>query len=154
MFADRPYNQNLLANAPLLTQSVHADPAVSQVLQVGDIHSGSMPCTSAGILPPLATSDPGWNRKVHYQFQQFAAPLVYAPGGNEWTDCHKSKEKSSGAPLQELASVRSLFFAKPGRSPGGVGKPLTSQAQLPDPAHPADAQFVENVLWEDSHVVS
>ncbi len=153
VFGDWPYNQNLLDNGPLLTKSVNADPAVSLVLHVGDIHSGSMPCTSAGILPPLATSDPGWNQKVFYQFQQFTAPLVYTPGDNEWTDCHKSKEKSAGAPLKELASVRSLFFAKVGRSLGGIDRPLTSQAQPIDSAHPADGQFVENVLWEDSRVV-
>jgi hypothetical protein len=153
VFGDWPYNQNLLDNGPLLTKSVNADPAVSLVLHVGDIHSGSMPCTSAGILPPLATSDPGWNQKVFFQFQQFSVPLVYTPGDNEWTDCHKSKEKSAGAPLKELASLRSLFFAKPGRSLGGIDKPLVSQARQFDSAHPTDAQFVENVLWEDSRVV-
>ena len=153
VFRDWPYNQNLLDNGPLLTKSVNADPAVSLVLHVGDIHSGSMPCTSAAILPPIPTSDPGWNQKVFHQFQQFAAPLVYTPGDNEWSDCHKSKEKSAGAPLKELASLRSLFFAKPGRSLGGIEKPLISQAQQIDSAHPVDAQFVENVLWEDARVV-
>src|SRR5258706_14839567 len=116
VFGDWPYSQFLLDNASRLIDSVNADRKVSLVLHVGDIHSGSMPCTSAGILPPIATSDPGWNQRIYHQFQQFDAPLVYTPGDNEWTDCHKSKEKSAGDPLQELASVRSLFFAKPGRA--------------------------------------
>lgn len=153
VFGDWPYNQNLLTNAPLLTKSVNADRSVSLVLHVGDIHSGSMPCTSAGILPPIPTSNPGWNQSVYFQFQQFNAPVVYTPGDNEWTDCHKSKEKSAGDPLKELASVRSLFFAKPGHSLGGTDKRLLSQSQVVDTAHPTDAQFVENVMWEDSRVV-
>jgi len=153
VFGDWPYNQNLLDNAPALIKSVNADRAVRLVLHVGDIHSGSMPCTSAGILPPIATADPGWNQRVYHQFQQFNAPLVYTPGDNEWTDCHKSKEKSAGDPLKELASVRSLFFAKPGRSLGRNERAVQSQALSFDTAPPEDAQFVENVMWEDSRVL-
>ena len=73
-----------------------------------------MPCTSAGILPTIAKANPGWNQAVYYKFQQFDSPVVYTPGDNEWADCHKSKQLSAGDPLKELASVRSLFFAKPG----------------------------------------
>ena len=58
VFGDWPYNANLLNNAPLLLNSVNSDRDVSLVLHVGDIHSGSMPCTSAGVLPPLPTADP------------------------------------------------------------------------------------------------
>ena len=153
IFGDWPYNQLLLDNAHLLINSINSDPKVSLVMHVGDIHSGSMPCTSAAILPPIPTANPGWNQGVYYQFQQFKAPVVYTPGDNEWADCHKSKEKSSGAPLKELTSVRSLFFAKPGHTLGIDEKKVWTQAKNFDPAHPADAQFVENVMWEDSDVV-
>ena len=153
VFGDWPYNQNLLDNAPLLIDSVNADRDVSLVIHVGDIHSGSMACTSAAILPPITTSNPGWNQGVYYQFQQFKDPLVYTPGDNEWTDCHKSKEKSSGNPLSELASVRSLFFARPGHTLGMNEKIVSTQARKFDPAYPADAKFVENVMWNSSGVV-
>ena len=153
VFGDWPYNQNLLDNAALLINSVNADQDVSLVIHVGDIHSGSMPCTSAGILPPIATSNPGWNQSIYFQFQQFKDPLVYTPGDNEWTDCHKAKELSAGDPLKELASVRSLFFARPGYTLGLHEKHVHSQAKEFDPAFPDDAQFVENVRWEDSRVV-
>jgi hypothetical protein len=153
VFGDWPYAQLLLDNAPLLVNSVNADPAVSLVLHVGDIHSGSMPCTSAGILPAISTSNPGWNQQIYYQFQQFDKPLVYTPGDNEWTDCHKSKEKSSGAPLNELAAVRSLFFARPGHTLGLTDKAVLSQAKYFDPAYPADATYVENVMWMDGKVM-
>lgn len=153
VFGDWPYNQNLLSNAPLLINSVNADRRVSLVLHVGDIHAGSMPCTSAGILPPLAKSNPGWNQAVFHQFQQFNAPVVYTPGDNEWTDCHKSKEGSAGDPLKELAAVRNLFFAKTGRTLGRNERGVLSQARHYDSAYPADAQFVENLMWDEGRVV-
>jgi len=153
IFGDWPYSQNLLNNAHLLINSVDADRDVSLVMHVGDIHSGSMPCTSAGILPPIPTSDPGWNQGIYFQFQQFEDPLVYIPGDNEWSDCHKSKQFSSGAPLKELASVRQLFFAKPGLTLGKHVRRVHSQADDFDPAFPTDSQFVENVMWDDSHVM-
>ena len=153
VFGDWPYNQNLLDNAALLTGSINKSKDVSLVLHVGDIHSGSMACTSAGILPPIPTSNPGWNQKVYYQLQQFNAPVVYTPGDNEWSDCHKSKEQKSGDPLKELAAVRSLFFAKAGLTLGRHERKVATQAKHFDPAYPADAQFVENVMWQDSDVV-
>jgi hypothetical protein len=153
VFGDWPYSQILLNNAHLLINSVNADHDVDLVMHVGDIHSGSMPCTSAGILPTLSTANPGWNQAVYYQFQQFDDPVVYLPGDNEWADCHKSKQLSSGAPLKELASVRSLFFAKPGITLGRHEKRVWSQADYFDPAYPADSQFVENVMWESGDVV-
>ena len=86
-------------------------------------------------------------------FEQFKDPLVYTPGDNEWTDCHKTNEGTSGDPLKELAAVRSLFFANPGYTLGGRKKAVLTQAQEFDPAYPTDAQFVENVMWEESQVV-
>ncbi|QID19146.1 hypothetical protein G3580_16880 [Nitrogeniibacter mangrovi] len=153
VFGDWPYNQNLLDNASRLIDSVNADREVDAVIHVGDIHAGGQPCTSAGILPTIATADPGWSLAVYNRFQQFNAPVVYTPGDNEWTDCHKSKAGSSGAPLNELASLRELFFAKAGRSLGRHDMAVYSQAQAFDPAYPADAQFVENVMWRDGKVV-
>ena len=150
---DWPYSQLLLDNASRLLNSVNADRSVSLAVHLGDIHFGSGPCTSADILPPIPLSNPGWNQKVYFQFQQFNAPLVYTPGDNEWTDCHKTKQKASGAPLKELASVRNLFFAKPGQTLGRNEKRVRSQAKYFDPAFPADAQFVENVMWQASRVV-
>jgi hypothetical protein len=59
---------------------------------------------------------------------------------------------SSGYPMNELASVRSLFFAKPGHSLGMKEMIVSTQAKKFDPAYPDDAQFVENVMWEDSRI--
>src|SRR5207245_11447671 len=62
-------------------------------------------------------------------------------------------EGRSGYPLYELAAVRSLFFAEPGYTLGGRKKQVLSQAQAYDASYPADAQFVENVMWEESQVL-
>ena len=153
VFGDWPYNQNLLTNAPLLVNSVNSDRDVSLVIHVGDIHSGSQPCTSAGVLPPIPTSDPNWSRQVYFQFQQFKEPVVYTPGDNEWTDCHKTGEFKSGDPLKELAAVRELFFARPGKTLGVEEKEVFSQSQYFDEQFPKDAQFVENVIWQDGKMV-
>ena len=153
VFGDWPYSLDLVAAAPLLIDSINSDPRVSLVLHVGDIHSGSMPCTGAGLLPLPAGSNPAWNLAIFTLFGQFKDPLVYTPGDNEWTDCHKKKEFSSGAPLNELASVSNLFFPYPGYALGGRKKRVLSQAEVHQEAHPADAKFVENVMWKESHVV-
>jgi len=153
VIGDWPYNNLLLDNAGLLTASVNADRHVRFLIHVGDIHSGSQPCTSAAILPPIATSNPGWNQAVFQRFQQFNVPVVYTPGDNEWTDCHKSKEKSAGDPLKELAAVRGLFFSRPGITLGRSEMPVITQAHGFDRAFPSDAQFVENVIWMSSRVL-
>src|SRR5262245_16666353 len=153
VFGDWPYSLPLVAAAPLLIHSINSDPAVSLVIHVGDIHSGSMPCTGAGLLPLPAGSNPAWNLAIFALFGQFQDPVVYTPGDNEWTDCHKTKQFSSGAPLKELAAVRSLFFPTPGQTLGVNKKRVLSQANVPNPSFPTDTQFVENVMWKDSRVV-
>jgi hypothetical protein len=153
VYGDWPYSQALRDAAPLLIDSINSDPKVRLVLHIGDIHSGSMPCTGAGLNPLPSGANPGWNLDIFGLFEQFKDPVVYTPGDNEWTDCHKTKEFSSGYPLNELAAVRSLFFSNPGYTLGGRKKQVLSQAEWFDPAHPADAQFVENVMWEESQVV-
>ena len=130
VFGDWPYSQNLLDNAHLLINSVDADRDVSLVIHVGDIHSGSMPCTSAGILPPIPTSKPGWNQEIFFEFQQFRDPLVYLPGDNEWSDCHKSKQFSQRraaqgtrqrAPAVLLATRQDAGPASATRADAGTG---------------------------------
>ena len=37
-------------------------------------------------------------------FQTIRHPFILTPGDNEWSDCHKVKQSSSGAPLNELST--------------------------------------------------
>jgi len=152
-YGDWPYSLSLLAQAPALLNSINSDPQVHMVIHVGDIHGGNMPCTGVGLDPRPATADPNWNQTIFNIFQQFQDPVIYTPGDNEWTDCHKTRAGSSGAPLNELASIRSLFFAHPGQTLGQQAIRLTTQAQKFDAAHPTDAQFVENLRWQKLNVV-
>jgi len=162
VFGDWPYSLRLLDAAPLLIDSINSDPHVRLVLHVGDIHAGSTSggtnlganfCTGAGLTSPPATSNPDWNLGIFDLFEQFKDPVVYTPGDNEWTDCHKANEGASGDPLKELAAVRSLFFPDPGYTLGGRKKRVLTQAESFDPHFPSDAQFVENVIWEESQVL-
>jgi hypothetical protein len=153
VMGDWPYGSALFNSSQLLLDSVNKDPKVSLVLHVGDIHSGSQPCTGAGLSPVPAGSLPNYNHQVFGFFEQFKDPVVYTPGDNEWTDCHKTKQFNSGAPLNELAAVRNQFFSNPGVSLGINKKRVLSQAEHFNRAYPTDAQFVENVMWDDSQVM-
>jgi hypothetical protein len=44
------------------------------------------------VTPPPATANPNWNIGIFNLFEQFKNPLVYTPGDNEWTDCHKTNK--------------------------------------------------------------
>lgn len=149
---------------PKFIAALNEDPDVSLVAHVGDIHSGKQYCTQA------------YDQSIAEQWSAFKRPLVYTPGDNEWSDCHKAKEgggsfnKSTGVidyvldatgkpvdyakgdPIANLDLIRAIFFAKPGETLG-VPMPVHTQAQEFNPAHPADKAFVENVWWEKSGVL-
>ena len=104
--------------------SINNDPKVDLVLHVGDIHSGSQFCTES------------YDRTIADLWLGFKNPVVYTPGDNEWTDCHKKKQGghlgvdyADGDPLANLDLVRSIFFANPGYALGGRHKQVLTQAQ-------------------------
>src|SRR5581483_6366143 len=55
---------------------------------------------------------------------------------------------AGGDPAANLALIRSIFFARPGQTLGGGHLHVQSQAQLYDRKYPADAQFIENVIFQ------
>jgi hypothetical protein len=164
VYGDAPYGTTPtdtaeFAATPAFIASVNADPDVSQVLQVGDIHSGKQFCTEA------------YDRSVFDLWKSFADPVVYTPGDNETTDCNKKAEGggaynattqqidyvldangtpvdyAKGDPVANLALIRSIFFARPGFTLGAHKRFVLSQAAAFDRRHPTDRKFVENVLW-------
>jgi hypothetical protein len=170
VFGDSPYGVKQGDTAqfdatPAFIDSINADPNVGLVLHIGDIHSGKQYCTQA------------YDQSIFDQWKRFADPLVYTPGDNEWTDCHKPAEGggtyngstgqidfvkdasgnlvdyAGGNPIANLALVRSVFFPQPGMTLGGDPQRVLSQAQVPDRRHPGDRQFVENVMWTQSKVL-
>ena len=74
-------------------------------------------------------------------YQTFRRAFVYAPGDNEWTDCHRFNNGSHN-PLDRLAFVRELFFPQIGRTTGGQIRPVASQAEGAE-----FSEFVENVMF-------
>jgi hypothetical protein len=169
VYGDSPYggsptDDSQTLATPAFIDSINADPNVSLVLHVGDIHSGKQFCTEA------------YDETIYHLWTRFEDPLVYTPGDNEWTDCHKTGEGggsynkttgqidyvrdasgnpvdyASGDPIANLGLIRSIFFANPGHALADR-KIVLSQSQAFDSAHPSDAKFVENVMWEQSKVV-
>ncbi len=77
------------------------------VIHVGDIRGGRTTCEDA-ILD---------QQRVY--MDQIAAPVIYTPGDNEWTDCHR-KSLGGFKPLERLAHLRQTFFDDPDRSLGAA----------------------------------
>ena len=146
VYGDSPYGTSNSDTAqffatPAFIQKINADPDVSLVLQVGDIHSGKQLCSKA------------YDQSIFDMWKAFRFPVVYTPGDNEWTDCQKSGEIGGERdPLVNLGYVRGIFFANPGHSIA-VDKAVFSQKTNFDPNYPTDASYVENVMWEQSDVV-
>ncbi len=65
---------------PAFIDSINGDPKVDLVIHVGDIHSGKQYCTES------------YDRSIFDLRRRFKDPVVYTPGDNEWTDCHKAAE--------------------------------------------------------------
>lgn len=138
VIGDMPYGQAKRDSLPLLISLINSDPAVSRVIHVGDIKAGSKSdCSDA------------YFADIKSQFDTFQDPLVYTPGDNEWTDCHKAI-KSNGlyTPTERLAKVRSVFFPVAGQTLGINAKRVTTQAN-----DPANAAYVENVRWTRGGVI-
>ncbi|RMI30898.1 hypothetical protein [Nocardia stercoris] len=165
VYGDAPYGTSPTDTSetdatPAFIDAVNADKSIHAVVHVGDIHSGSQYCTEA------------YDRQVAGLWSAFEKPLVYTPGDNEWADCHKKKEGggvynattgridyvtdssgnpvdyAQGNPIDNLALVRSIFFPAPGATLGKGNLKVLSQAQVDNSAHPADSQYVENVMWQ------
>jgi hypothetical protein len=127
---DLPYGSPHRAYGPyrsLIERINQEAPAFS--VHVGDFKSGSTLC-----------SDEEFANQLEH-FQRFKGAVVYTPGDNEWTDCHRS---NNGAfdPLERLAVLRQRFFTA-GSSLGA--KPMPVQNQSVDA--PAFSRYVENLRW-------
>ena len=103
-------------------------PGVRRVVHLGDIKNGSSRCDDAYFEARLA------------DFETFADPLVYTPGDNEWTDCHRANN-GGYLPTERLARLRELFFSVPGLT---LGRPAHDRFQ--------SLAFPENVMWKQAGV--
>jgi hypothetical protein len=98
-------------------------------VHIGDIKSGSTPCSDDYYL------------KIKAYFDQFETPLLYTPGDNEWTDCHRPAAGEYD-PEERLDKLRQLFFSN-AQSLGKNPMPLLTQNGFE-----GWEKFVENAYWE------
>ncbi|MDX6689664.1 MAG: hypothetical protein QOG15_1121 [Solirubrobacteraceae bacterium] len=130
VIGDIPYGDPLIAEFPADIQEINADPDVSRVLHLGDIKNGSSRCDTSYFQARLA------------DFQTFDGPLVYTPGDNEWTDCHRANN-GGYLPTERLATIRDLFFPKHGKTLGQHKATVDYQSD----------RFPENTMWEQAGIV-
>ncbi len=87
------------------------------IVHDGDIKAGSNACSD------------NIYTETRDLFNQFAAPLIYSPGDNEWTDCHRA----GGNSLERLDFVRKVFFPN-NMSMGQKKMALEQQERYPENA--------------------
>jgi Calcineurin-like phosphoesterase len=138
VLGDIPYTGVQLAALPALVSLINADPKVDLVVHVGDIKMGrDAPCTDE------------YFAVIRSMLDEVKDPLVYTPGDNEWTDCHVARFNNGlYTPTERLQALRELFYPVPGQTLGGRKKQVLTQAD-----DPANAVYVENVMWMESQVV-
>jgi hypothetical protein len=104
-------------------------------IHVGDIKNGGSECSDQAFL------------NIKKMFDDFHQPLIYTPGDNEWTDCHRSSN-GSHEPTERLEKIRQVFFRAPTSSKPGALK-LQNQAQL----FSDHALYIENQRWSKNGVL-
>jgi hypothetical protein len=131
---DLPYGSASQAPYRALIERINQlSPAFS--IHVGDFKSGSTAC-----------SDEEFSRQLAH-FQRFSGALVYTPGDNEWTDCHRANNGAHD-PLERLAALRQRFFTE-GRSLGLRPVAVENQSRQ----QPLHARYVENQRWHHQGVM-
>ncbi|MGM9427526.1 hypothetical protein [Hydrogenophaga sp. MI9] len=129
LWGDMPYEKNndAQATAAVIRSIDRADIAFS--IFDGDIKDGSSACT-----------DEVFTRAAN-TFNAMKKPVVYVPGDNEWTDCHR-KNNGGWNNLERLDTLRKLMFAD-SRSFGRRKLALEHQ----------DAPFAENTRFHQGGIV-
>ncbi len=111
-------------------------------IHIGDIKSGSTDC-----------SDQEFQNQLDF-FNTFNTAVIYTPGDNEWTDCHR-KKAGEYDPIERLGKLREMFFAE-AMSLGKEPFELERQSDLmPEQAlYVENSRFIKNgVMFLQIHVV-
>lgn len=129
LIGDVPYRPEQEAVLQEVVAHINSDPQVAFTIHDGDIKGGGQRCDNSVYL------------REARRFETFAKALIYTPGDNEWTDCHRSAAGRYD-PLERLAFLRRTFFPNPSRSLGGQPLQLESQG----------SGFPENARWHHGGV--
>ncbi|MBP6484256.1 MAG: hypothetical protein KA254_06475, partial [Rhodoferax sp.] len=133
LFGDTSYSQRERELLPELMAEMDSED-LAFVIHDGDIKSGGAVCSDETFLDILGV------------FKASRHPLIFVPGDNEWTDCHR-RNNGSYDPLERLDKLRALFFSDD-RTLGLRQFELLRQSR-----DPAFAAYRENVRWEAGGVV-
>src|SRR5215212_6465675 len=123
LIGDIPYTAEEERKTEVLFGEMNSE-NLAFVVHVGDIKSGSSPCTDELFF------------RERERFESSAHPLFYVPGDNEWTDC----ARTGYDPLERLGRLREIFF-RGDESLGEEKIPLTRQGTRQGSDYP------ENVRW-------
>src|SRR5262245_53822757 len=77
LIGDMPYGPEGELKFPNVVADINRDRTLSFVVHDGDIKNGSSLCSDDMFYDRLQ------------RFNAIAHPLIYIPGDNEWTDCHR-----------------------------------------------------------------
>ena len=122
IIGDVPYGSAEIAAFPSYIHDLNEHRELDFVGHLGDIKSGSSVCSDE------------YFANIRSNFDTLNLPLVYTPGDNEWTDCHRTNNGAYN-PLERLAAVRKTFYPRPGVT---LGAPMKVDSQ-------AGAGYPENV---------
>jgi hypothetical protein len=132
LWGDMPYHKaGDEPKIPALLKSINQSDVAFSIYD-GDIKDGSSQCTDDIYSAALT------------MFSQLHKPVVYAPGDNEWTDCHRLNNGSYDA-LERLAYLRKTMFPT-ASSLGKRQMPLIHQG-------PPGEKFVENTRFSHHDIV-
>ena len=131
LWGDAMYTAADFSKLAPLTADINASKAAFSIYD-GDIKSGSTQCTNDV-----------YGRAIDL-FNAFEAPMIYVPGDNEWTDCHRTNNGGFNN-LERLAFLRQTMFATPD-SFGQHTLPLEHQG-------PLGGEYAENTRWSYGDVV-
>ena len=133
---DMPYGERAVVY-PKFTALIGAINAAAPdfTIHIGDFKSGSTLC-----------SDEEFQNQLNFM-NSFQGALVFTPGDNEWTDCHR---KNNGAfdPIERLGKLRTMFFAN-AKSLGMKPMALERQADV----MPEFKTYVENVRFAKNGIL-
>lgn len=137
---DTPYDLEGERLFPFLAEEI-ARADVDFVIHIGDVKGGGVPCSDSLVAARIRALD------------QFGHPLMFTPGDNDWTDCHRVPPDTY-LPLERLAFLRTQAYSEPGRSLGTPPAALESQADAGRPEFPEHQRWTRGgVIFATIHTV-
>ena len=125
LWGDTPYSPAEIPKIAALTADINASKVAFSVFD-GDIKNGSLPCTNDVYSDAID------------RFNAFRAPMIYVPGDNEWTDCHR-KNNGGYNNLERLDYLRQTMFAS--------AESFGQRTLLLEHQGPLGGLYAENTRW-------